>query len=53
MYHNYRYQAICRLPNGVRQTFTGILTNLKSREEAIAILKRQYINLIDCNVWEV
>lgn len=52
MYHNYCYQVICMI-GGVRQTFSGRYSNLRSESEAIATLKRQYSNIVDYNVWEV
>ncbi|MCR5600519.1 MAG: hypothetical protein K6G33_07255 [Ruminococcus sp.] len=53
MNHNYRYQVILSIPGGGTTTRTGLFTNLHSESEAIAILKRQYNNLIDYDVWEV
>ena len=53
MYHNYRYQVICRTPGGGKSIYTGMYTNLRSEAEAVAALKRHYSNIIEYDVWEV
>ncbi len=52
MYHTYRYQVIV-MQGSTRVTYSGQYTNLRSESEAIATLKRQYMNIVDYDVWEV
>lgn len=51
MYHNYYYQVICMV-NGARLVYNGMYTNMRSKAEAIATLKRLYSNIVDYDVWE-
>ena len=53
MYHNYAYEIWVREANGFKHPYTGTLTNLRSEQEAMAVLKRMYPNMVDCNVWQV